>query len=300
MHPLTTPLRYPGGKGQLANFIKLLIRMNGLQDGHYAEVYAGGAAVAFSLLFEDWVTRVFINDIDPAIYSFWSSVIGAPEDLCRAIIDTPVNMQQWKTQKGIHSDPHNHDPHRLAFATFFLNRTNRSGILKGGVIGGKAQDGRWRLDARYNKRDLVDRIQRIARRGDRISVSNLDAADFLTTIVPTLNQKALVFLDPPYYRKGEGLYEHHYSHVDHVKISKLLSKSVHRPWVVSYDDVPEIRSLYSSFKSQQYSLSYSAQERYKGAEIMFFCHGLVVPPAESPLRISSNDLTMALESLYAS
>ncbi len=287
MHALITPLRYPGGKGQLANYIKLLIKKNKLMDGCYAEVYAGGAAIAMSLLLDGYVSQVIINDIDPALYAFWSIVLHQPSDLSKLVTDTPVNMSQWHRQKAIHADYPNYSQLELAFATLFLNRTNRSGILKGGVIGGKEQAGKWKLDARYNKTNLINRIDRIARHADKITVLNLDAAKFIRTVVPKLPRNTFVFLDPPYYVKGKGLYEHHYIHADHVRIAKLIKSYVKRPWLVSYDDTTQIRQLYNGFHQQSYKLSYSAQDRYKGAELLIYSERLSIPSSMNPLNISN-------------
>jgi DNA adenine methylase len=291
MHALITPLRYPGGKGQLANYIKLLITKNNLADGCYAEVYAGGAAVAMSLLIDGYVSQVIINDVDLAIYAFWSTVLNQPEELSKLITDTPVDMRQWYRQKAVQADVLNHSPLELAFSTFFLNRTNRSGILRGGVIGGKNQTGKWKLDARYNKINLVRRIQQIARRADQISVVNLDAAKFIRTVIPKLPRKTFVFMDPPYYTKGKDLYEHHYAHEDHVRIAKVVKAYVKRPWLISYDDTPQIQQLYRGFLQQSYKLSYSAQDRYKGAEVLIYSERLFVPSVDSPLHIPTRTIS---------
>ena len=293
MHALITPLRYPGGKGQLANYIKLLIKKNQLVGGCYAEVYAGGAAVAMSLLVDGYVSQVVINDINLAIYSFWSTVLTQTEELSKLITDTPIDMRQWHRQKAVQDDVLNHTPLELAFSTFFLNRTNRSGILKAGVIGGKEQTGKWKLDARFNKINLVNRIQQIARFADQITVFNLDAAKFIRNMIPKLPRKTFVFLDPPYYVKGKDLYEHHYAHKDHVRIANLVKAYVKRPWLISYDDAPEIRQLYTGFHQQLYKLSYSAQDRYKGAEVLIHSKRLTVPSVVSPLHVSARMISAA-------
>ena len=284
-HGFTSPLRYPGGKGMLANFMKLVISQNGLLDGHYVEVYAGGAGVAWPLVFEEYVQHIHINDLNRSVYSFWKSVLENTEEFCKLIYDTPVTIREWHRQKNIQLDPKNHSPLELGFSTFFLNRTNRSGIITGGVIGGKAQTGKWKLDARFNKGDLSARIQCIARYASRISVYRLDAAEFIAQVIPLLPHRALIYLDPPYYSKGKDLYEDHYSHEDHIKIAKLVSRHIKQPWIVSYDAAPEILDLYGRYRSIQYNLSYSAQERYAGTEIMYFSRNLIIPVVTHPAQV---------------
>ena len=89
-----------------------------------------------------------------------------------------------------------------------------------------------------------------------------------------------MYLDPPYYVKGAGLYEHHYDHPDHERVAKVVTGSIKQNWVVSYDNVPQIRRIYRGRRHIQYGLSYSAQDRYEGTEVMYFDKRLVVPKTE--------------------
>lgn len=284
-HGFTSPLRYPGGKGMLANFAKLVMSLNNLLDGHYVEIYAGGASVAWALLFEEYVRHVHVNDLSKPLYSFWKSVLDYTDELCRLIQDTPVTVEEWHRQKNVQRRPRDHSNLELGFSTFFLNRTNRSGILKGGVIGGKGQSGKWRVDARFNKEDLIARIQRIARYSNRINIYNSDAAEFIRSHLPNLPKRSLVYLDPPYYVKGEELYENHYIHDDHVKIAKLVASRIKQPWIVSYDNTPEIIKIYKGFRNIKYDIFYSAQDRYAGSEIMFFSKSLLIPEVNNPAYV---------------
>ena len=280
-----TPLRYPGGKGKLTEFLKYVINENDLLGCDYAEPYAGGAGIAVSLLLHGYAQCIHLNDLNLSVFSFWHSVVHCPDELCQLIRDTPVTMDEWYRQKAIQANQADCSPLELGFSTFFLNRTNRSGIIWGGVIGGKKQDGPWKIDARFNKDDLIRRIERLALFGGNIKVYNLDATTFIKQIIPTLPNKALVYLDPPYYVKGQGLYEHHYTHQDHLDVAELVSSKLARPWIVSYDHAPEIISMYPIFKSIIYGINYSAQDRYKGAEVMFFSDDLVVPQVENPTNL---------------
>ncbi|ELT6818338.1 DNA adenine methylase [Klebsiella pneumoniae] len=279
-----TPLRYPGGKGKLFNFMDKIIGMNKLQDLHYAEPYAGGAGLALKLLFKESASQIYLNDLNLAVYSFWDSVLNRTDELCHMILRTDVTMDEWHFQKSIITNPENQDLLQLAFATFFLNRTNRSGILKGGVIGGKNQSGKWKLDARYNKEDLIRRIKLIAEKKNQIHVFNLDANDFITKVIMALPENSLTYFDPPYYVKGKGLYENHYVHEDHVLISTRIQSEIKTPWIVSYDNVLPIRTMYSSAKTLSYGINYSAQERYTGDEVMYFSNGLKYPECADPAK----------------
>jgi len=288
MHFLS-PLRYPGGKRKLANFIRLLFYKNSLMDGEYAEPYAGGASVALSLLYGEFVTRVHINDIDPAVAAFWHVVLESTEALTKRIRDVAVTIGEWERQQSVQQsrDP---DPVDLAFSTFFLNRTNRSGIIKGGVIGGKTQTGPWTLDARFNKGDLIRRIEKIARYRSRIKTYQLDSAEFICDVLPSLPSKTLVYLDPPYYVKGGDLYEHHYEHKDHERIAALVG-TIKQPWIVSYDYVPAIEKMYEKYRWRLYGIHYSAQARYRGTEVMVFSPQLQIPEVTDPSKVKPSEVS---------
>lgn len=190
-----TPLRYPGGKGKFAPVVKSIFDFNGLAGGHYLEPYAGGAGVALELLYSDYVSNIHINDIDIAIYSFWKSITEQPEDFLKILHDTPINIDEWKKQKAILNSAEEMDLLSIGFATFYLNRTNRSGILKGGVIGGKNQDGNYTLDARFNKENLRKRIEKVGNYASKISVYNEDAVDLIEKVDTFLPSNSLIYLD---------------------------------------------------------------------------------------------------------
>lgn len=274
-----TPLRYPGGKGKLAGFVKALLRANSLLDGEYVEPYAGGAAIALELLLHEYVTRIHINDVSRPIHAFWSSVLNHTEDLARLIVDTRLTVEEWDRQKKVLANPDDHDVLVLGFATFFLNRTNRSGILNGGIIGGRDQTGPWKIDARFNSSELVSRITTIARMRSRINLTRKDALKFLNSGSKKWPRKTLVYLDPPYYVKGRELYHDFYQPEDHEHVAAFVTGGrLTQRWMVSYDNVKAIRRLYAAARHVVYDIGYSARSARTGSEVMFFADGIKVPP----------------------
>lgn len=270
-----TPLRYPGGKAPLAEFFGRLVEQGGLSDGVYVEPFAGGAGIAIALLLGEYVSSVCINDLDPAIYSFWHSVVKHNRELCELVSSARLTVREWERQRAIYECGLAAGTLPLGFAMFYLNRTNRSGIMNAGIIGGKKQLGAWKIDARFNREDLVARIRNIGRYHSRIHVSREDGAQLLRRLSVTLPARSLFYLDPPYYEKGQHLYTNFYRHDDHVEIAGLV-RTLERPWVVSYDDHAAVRRLYRGFRSRRYSLGYSARDRRDGREVMFFSEGLPV------------------------
>ncbi len=287
--PITSdsPLRYPGGKGKLSPFIKLIFEANNLSDGEYVEPFAGGAAIAFSLLYSEHASHIHLNDVDRAIYAFWHSVLYRTADLCDLIHKTPLTIREWKRQRAIQYGSHSKSLLKLGFSTLFLNRTNHSGIIKGGVIGGLEQTGTWKIDARFNKPGLIARVQRAARYRDRVSLYCTDAAQFLTRSMKRISPHSLVYLDPPYYFKSNRLYKNFYLPKDHAKLAGLVLTRLPLPWLVSYDNAEPIRALYDGRRSITYGLDYTARSRYEGTEFMAFSDQLFIPKIRHPIYLQA-------------
>lgn len=272
----TSPLRYPGGKSCMLGPVSRILRGNKLERGHYAEPYAGGCGLALSLLFSGFVSDIHINDIDRSIWSFWYFVLNDPEKLVKLIERTPVTVKEWKRQRRIilSSDA---DPMKLGFAAFFLNRTNRSGIIKrGGVIGGLNQDGDYPIDCRFNKNELVRRIRRVAKYRSRINLHRKDAIKFIDHVENNLPDQTFLYLDPPYFHKGSRLYTSFYKRADHEKVADRILM-LRSPWILTYDYCKEIHDLYAERRQYQFSLNYSAQEKRLGTELLIASKGLRIP-----------------------
>ena len=275
--PFLTPLRYPGGKRRLTHLIVQLVNENRLRDIEYLEPYAGGASIALMLLFNEYASRVHINDLSRAVFAFWKSVLDETELLCSRIEDTPVTIGEWHRQRDVYLSGDNADLSDLGFATFFLNRTNRSGIISGRMIGGHSQDGKWKLDARFNKPNLVRRIRQIGRYRSRISVTREDAAQFIESTSAEVGCNALYFVDPPYIDHGKDLYLNNYSLADHKELEQVVAALDHH-WIVTYDYGAAIRhQLHRERTCLSFSLSYSAQERRRGREAMFLSDSIKIP-----------------------
>jgi DNA adenine methylase len=274
-----SPLRYPGAKWRLYRFVSALVRDNGLVGGHYAEPYAGGGSLALSLLFGGCVSEVHLNDLDRSVWAFWKSAVDHPGELVARVRSTKVTIDEWHIQREVQERKHSASILDLGFSTFFLNRTNHSGIITGGVIGGKAQLGQWKLDARFNKINLIERLERIRKHRTRIHVTRLDALTFIARRGESLaSKRGLMYLDPPYFAKGQDLYMNSYRPGDHAAVADVVLQQIKVPWLVSYDDVPEIRSLYGETRRIGYALRYSASSTRKGKEVIFMCPGLRARP----------------------
>jgi len=286
MDSFKTPLRYPGGKGALHKFISFILRQNNLIDGFYVEPFCGGSGLAIELLLREYVQHIYLNDIDPHIFSFWHSVLNETQALIKLIEDVEVSIEEWRRQKHIYDNPEGYTSLELGFSTFFLNRCNRSGILGARPIGGLNQTGIWKIDARFNKKNLIHRIETISFYMDRIHVYGHDATYFLENIIKNLTpEKTLIYLDPPYYIMGGGLYLNNYTHSDHQALSWFI-KGLPFKWILSYDNVPQILDMYNDKRSLNIDLRHRANQFKQGNEIIIFSDYLHTPQVlESTLSI---------------
>lgn len=273
-----SPFRYPGGKTRLSNFLEKAIEKNFSENEGVilVEPYAGGAGASLKLLFSGKVSKIIINDLDRAIYSFWEIAVSDTDFLINEIRKVDISVDEWKKQRQIYNDPLSTEK-KLAFATLFLNRTNRSGIIEGGPIGGMSQLGSWDIKARFIKNTIIERLEKIKEFRNRIKVRNLDGITLLKQLEKNKAKNSyFIFLDPPYYQKGQSLYLNHYIDKDHKRLLKFLEKSSLK-WVMTYDDVDYIQSLYSGFRRSNFVISHSAFEARKGKEVLIFSNDVIKP-----------------------
>ena len=273
MYKFYSPLRYPGGKNRLSKFISKICVDNDINK-HYVEPYAGGASVALYLLMENKVENISINDYDKSIYAFWRCVLSYPNKLCRLIEEAEINVENWKKQKAIQKNKDRASIMELGFSTLFLNRTNISGIITAGIIGGIEQKGKYKIDCRFNKELLINRIKQIAKYKKRIRLYNLDALELINKISKESNDtKTIFYFDPPYYLKGSSLYMNFYQDEQHENLAETIKKIKNIHWIISYDSTPKIYDLYCwvpQTRKKIYNLNHYAYRKKVGEEILLF------------------------------
>ena len=271
LRPMVSPLRYPGGKGALYSRLRGLIRGNGLAGCTYVEPYAGGAGAGLGLLVTGQVERVVINDLDPAIYAFWAALVDDPEGLIRKVERVDLSVKEWKRQREVYLNKGS-DLHALGFATFYLNRTNHSGVLNGGPIGGLDQTGTYKINARFNRVELAERIRVLGLYADKISVTSRDGVD----VIKQHGRKSgtFIYADPPYFEKAGSLYLNAFSTADHERLAATLNRLAKRSWLLTYDNVAQVHELYRSRRRRTFELHYSAHRVMRATEIVVFSDGV--------------------------
>lgn len=275
MPSIFSPLRYPGGKSQLYDYVRNIIQYNNLLGETYVEPFAGGAGLAMKLLLNNDVKRIIINDYDFAIYSIWYCILNYTDDFCDRIQQIEVSVEEHDRQRMVYYSGTT-SIFDMGMAAFYLNRTNRSGVIKGGVIGGREQQGLYRIDARFNKEALINKIRAIAKEKDRIILYNLDAMDFLSNGILSHYYKTFINFDPPYVMKGSQLYKNAFSEQDHKALFQLIAKCK-RKWIVTYDICPLVKELYKDFRGAEIDITYSASNSGKAREYIFFSGNLSLP-----------------------
>lgn len=291
-HNFNTPLRYPGGKGRVSGFIEDIILLNNLEGCKLYEMYAGGAGASINILFSGICKKIVLNDLDYHIYAFWFSILNHTDEFLKLLVETEVTVENWRLFKRIYECYTNHNILEVGFSTFFLNRANRSGILyRAGPIGGISQNGKYKINARFNKPDLIKRILRIADKQSQIELYNRECKDLLSDIFLKEDQKRLLFLDPPYYVQGENLYMNFYNHADHIELRDILEQHRVENWLLTYDNCGQISKLYTGFRKSLLPMTYTLQTKRKSKEIAIFSDNIALP---KNLRLGNKSIPFQL------
>lgn len=267
-----SPFRYPGGKAFLSEYLRgQLPKIDAGKSIGFVEPFCGGAGAALNLLADGCVNHLHLNDADIRIHSAWHAMLFESERFIDAIRTTPLTMPEWYAQQKVVTSPASSSySFELGFATFFMNRTTHSGIIeKAGPIGGYNQTGRWKIDARFNRDKLAKQIEWLGANQERISLSNLDALSFINRTRKTVDlSTTLFFIDPPYVKVGGRLYYNGMNEAKHIALSDVLVSGAIPHWVLTYDDAPLIREIYSSAKMARISVNYSLQNKRKENELL--------------------------------
>ncbi len=263
--PRVSPLRYPGGKSALYSRLRKLIRDMDLAGCTYVEPYAGGVGAGLGLLVTGQVERVVINDLDPAIHAFWATVQSDPGWIVEQVRRVELDVSEWRRQREIYTAADTSDLAKLGFATFYLNRTNRSGVLNGGPIGGLDQTGNYKIDARFNRDGLAERFRILSLYSDSIVATSRDGIEVIDEYAT--RDDTFIYADPPYFEKAGSLYLNAFAAEDHEALARVLNKHMDAPWLLTYDNAPQVAELYGARRRREFELNYSAHRVGKATEI---------------------------------
>ena len=272
-----SPLRYPGGKARLAPYLASLLRQQRPRPTAYAEPFAGGSGAALRLLVDEHVDSIHLNDLNPGIAAFWRAVTSTPADFAELVLTHPLTLDAWHEAVAVYNDPGSRNDLRLGFATFLLNRCNRSGILDARPIGGLDQTGNWKIDARFNRETLAHRVRIVGRYASRIHVTELDARAFITDVEQRADSDRLfMYVDPPYLGQGEHLYMDSLTLADHHELATRLRATTVK-WFLTYDADPRITDeLYAGLRCKEFDIAHTAHTQHVGTEYAVFSESTAV------------------------
>lgn len=264
-----SPLRYPGGKGRLAQFVGDLIARQRPRPLRYVEPFAGGAGVGLRLLFDEQVDEIVINDLNPGVAAFWRAVFDANDELVARVRTCAPTIEEWHRQRVVYRGLPDDDV-ALGFATFFLNRANRSGILNARPIGGLEQKGTWKIGARFDANKLAERIELLGKYSTRVTVSERDGVDLIAESVS--DQDTFVYADPPYLVQGDDLYLDTFQWEHHERLAATLHEA--EGWLLTYDADPRVPILYAGLRCAVFGIAHTAARQHVGREFAVFAPNL--------------------------
>lgn len=246
-----SPLRYPGGKNRLIDYISTLMRPGKCDT--LISPFLGGGSVELSLLESGVVKKLVLNDLDYGIASLWWSMLNLPDALISRIESfKPTHKAYFEAQQMIKSDYRHLDMLDAAWITLLVNRLAYSGIAKANPLGGKNGDIK-SLTSRWNPRTLISRINAINAMADKIEIHCEDAVSFIENHF--WNDNATLFIDPPYYEKGQALYNLFFTERDHINLAWTL-QTIHDSFpssdvIVTYDFHDFIDGIYNRVEQRE-------------------------------------------------
>jgi DNA adenine methylase len=271
-------IRYPGGKSKLCQQIIDKLSSYITPNTIYYEPFFGGGGIGLKLLknpplksplgmryiFYPTISSIWINDKDIGISCLWTSVIKYAEKLKRKIIDFKPSVFDFYAfkrellrldRKPILED----DIVDIGFKKLAIHQISYSGLgtKSGGPLGGINQQSKYLIDCRWSPKYLCKKIDNFHTLFSNINIEQQYCTneDF-GVLLNNANTNCLVYLDPPYYVKGNELYQCGFNENDHVRLSNMLRIANYK-WLLSYDDCPEIRKLYWWANTESLSVNYT-------------------------------------------
>jgi len=280
-----SPLRYPGSKKRLVLYLYEIIKYNKLNPNVLVEPFVGGGNIALHFLLNGIVNKIIIADKDKLIYSFWEVLFSNPDYLIDFIKRVKIDLDTFYKYKEIARNSEYCEKERLAEACIYLNRTSFSGIMtdRVGPLGGKNQQSQYKIDCRFNKEGLIEKIKYISAFRRSVIVLSSDWRDTIQYGQDwAINKKRLnrlfFYFDPPFFHKANDLYRCYFNKEEHKRFYKEIIR-LNYDWVLSYDNATEIRELYSNEKyiTMHIEVPYSINSHAKRIEKELIITPLALP-----------------------
>lgn len=240
---IKSPLRYPGSKQKFCDYFLTILKNNNIYPDLFIEPFAGGASVSLYLLQSNFVQKIALIEKDPLVASFWKTVFFDTEWFIKEINKLEVTLDQWNYFKKYNPKT----TRTQAIKCLFQNRTCFSGILKAGPIGGQKQISKYKIDCRFNKKEIINKIHTLSLYRDRVLfIEEGDYESIMQDKEKILPSNTLIYFDPPYVNKAKDLYNFYFQDKDHIRLKDFIQNLKYN-WLLSYDYEPPINKLYQEF-----------------------------------------------------
>jgi DNA adenine methylase len=287
MKRVMSPLRYPGSKVRITELIAGLLERNLLVGSHLYEPFAGGSAVSLALLGNGFVPSATWIERDPMIFAFWKMVKERPEALIERMMSGKVTLAAWRRMLPMRAieRPTKANLADLGYAGLFFNRTCFSGIIGAGPIGGLTQNSTYKINCRFNKKELAAMIRECSGIMKKVEIAFGDGVAFLQKECLKMPSHSVVYIDPPYVLNGHKLYRYHFKKSQHEALADAVN-DLRVPWLMSYDNHDLIRDLYVGEQAKFVKTYQSLQGSRFVKEILLLSDDFMLPSSDraEPLR----------------
>jgi DNA adenine methylase len=277
--------RYPGGKSKLKDVIIPQLNLYANNDIEYREPFFGGGGIGLDFLnCHPKLHNIWINDKDTGIACLWTSVIQFPEYLKQKVKNFIPSISQFDefkkelTQNSLFPMQQNEIVEH-GFKKLAIHQMSYSGLgtKSGGPLGGRRgliQSVKYPINCRWSPTYICKKIDKIHTQLSRHTIKNQSCTCLDFENIISDNTNALIYLDPPYYIKGNSLYQCGLTVEDHQRLARLLKQSRHL-WVLSYDDCEEIKKLYDwahiqPINNVNYTITKSRQSPKIKSELLIY------------------------------
>lgn len=252
---VSSPLRYPGGKSR---GVDKILSCFPEPVSEYREPFVGGGSVFIAVRQRYPGVKVWINDLNPEVYAFWT--------VCKRNLAGLILQVQWarntKTDgRELFKELATADVSKMteldrAARFFVLNRITFSGTIEAGGYSGASFSSRFTQSSIDRLRELEPVMDGVRVTGDDYKVCLSEPGD-----------NVVIYLDPPYYGPTKSrLYGNKgvlHTGFNHTRFSADVAGCSHR-WVVSYDDCEVTRNMFSDFRFVQWELQYGMNNYKQG------------------------------------
>lgn len=237
--PQRSPFRYPGGKTWFVPTFRDWIKNHSPKPEILIELFAGGGIISLTALFEEFVSRVVMVEIDEEIAAVWQSVVdGHAEWIAKRILSFELTKESVIDEISRTSV----DLREKAFQTILKNRTFHGGILAEGSGFLKYGEKGKVIRSRWYPATLSKRFSNLKLVADRILFCKDDGLEVIREY--SRRQDVVFFIDPPYTAGGKKAGKRLYRHftLDHERLFTLC-ESVKGDFLMTYDNANEVKMM---------------------------------------------------------